>query len=355
MANKRRTNPAATGKHSQQRQEARQNRTTSAQNQRNRRRRVASRRSPWLLLGGAVILIAVIVGFFLFLSNQSQPSNSTKSSNSANTSADATTFKEVTNVDPNLLSQIGNGGLSNPFELPKGSPSLLTGSDGKPEIYYEGGEFCPYCAAERWGMVVAMSRFGTFHNLRETTSLSTDTYPSTSTFTFYQSSYSSSYVDFVPVEAEDQQESPLQTPTADEQQLFNTYDAPPYTTSEGANSFPFIDIGNRYIDLEAGYSPALLRTNPQDPTSSPLSQQDIASQLTTENQLSKGILGTANYLTAATCAITNNRPSTVCSDSSIQKIEASLSSGNPSVATINSTLQATLGPSPIADIWRRSM
>ena len=354
MANKRRKNPSSTGRHQQQRQEARQNRTSSAQNERNRRRRGAPKRSPWLLLGGVVILIAAIVGFFLFLSNQSSSSTgSSKTTSSSSNLVDATTLKEVTSVDPGTLSAVGTGGLSTPFKVTQGSPSFLTGSDGKPEFFYLGGEFCPFCAAERWGMVVAMSRFGTFHNLRETTSSSTDVYPNTSTFTFYQSSYSSSYVDFVPVESEDQQQNALQTPTQDEQQLVSTYDAPPYTTSQNAGDIPFIDIGNRYLALQPGYSPAMLRSNPQDQTSTPLTQQEIAAQLSSENQLSKDILGTANYLTAATCAITKNQPSTVCSDSSIQKIETSLSSGNQSGATISGALQAMLGGAPVADIWRR--
>ncbi len=352
MANKRRTNLTTSKNHSQQRQETRQNRPNSPQSQRNRRKRVAPNRTPWLLLGGTIVLIVAIVGFFLYLSNQ--PS-STKSSSAASNLVDATTLKEVTDVDSTLLSQIGTGGLSNSFQLTQGSPSLLTGSDGKPEVFYEGGEYCPFCAAERWGIVVAMSRFGTFHNLRKMTSLSTDTYPNTSTFTFYQSSYNSSYLDFVPVEVKDQQEAPLQTPTSDEQQLFNTYDAPPYTTSQNAGGLPFIDIGNRYIGLEAGYSPVVLRANPQDPTSSPLSQQDIAGQLSSGNQLSKDILGTANYLTAATCAITNNQPSSVCSDPAIQKIETSLSSstGNQSGAKVGSSSLATIEEAPVADISRR--
>ena len=28
-----------------------------------------------------------------------------------------------------------------------------------------GAEYCPYCAAQRWAMIVALSRFGTFSGL----------------------------------------------------------------------------------------------------------------------------------------------------------------------------------------------
>ncbi len=34
-----------------------------------------------------------------------------------------------------------------------GQPALTSG--GKPQIVYMGAEYCPYCAAERWAMVVA--------------------------------------------------------------------------------------------------------------------------------------------------------------------------------------------------------
>ncbi len=186
---------------------------------------------------------------------------------------------------------------------------------GKPEMFYYGAEFCPNCAAERWSMVVALSRFGTFSKLTATTSSSTDSDPDTSTFTFAQSNYNSSYVDFVPLENTDRQKNIIQTPTADQQQLLTNYNV---------TGYPFIDIGNRYLVTIASYNPALLRTNPKDPSSQPLSQQDIASQLATGNAVSKSILGTANYLTAAICTSTNNQPSTVCSDTSIQQIESSL-------------------------------
>jgi len=190
--------------------------------------------------------------------------------------------------------------------------------------------------------VVALSRFGTFSKLYQTTSSSTDAYPSTPTFTFYPgryggSFYTSSYIDFVPVETEDQQQNPLQTPTTAQQNLSNTYDAPPYTTSSNAGGIPFIDIGNRYVLSGASYDPAVLRTDPKNPSSQPLSQQDIANHLVDSNStVSKDILGTANYLTAAICTMTHQQPGSVCNTPGIQAIEHSLgkavSPGGPQIA-----------------------
>jgi thiol-disulfide isomerase/thioredoxin len=348
MANKRRTTSSATGKRQQQGRESQQNRAKSVQNQnarRNRRKRVAPRRSSWLFVGGALVVIAAVVGLFIFLSNQSSSSQSGSTTSSpAGTPADTTTLKEVTNVDPTLLGQVGTGGIANPFQQVSGSPSLLTGPTGKPEVFFYGAEWCPLCAAERWSIVVALSRFGTFHNLNETMSSSTDSYPNTSTFTFYNSSYSSSYIDFAPIENADRQQNTLQTPTATEQQILSRYNV---------SGYPFMDIGDRYLITQASYNPAILRTNPQDPGSQPLTQQEIASQLGSENTVSKNILGAANYLTAAICSITKNQPSTVC-DSSIQQIEAALSKqAGQSNTTSFSSRQMAIATLSASDIWYR--
>lgn len=274
------------------------------------KRRATRRRSPWPYIIGTLVVLAALIAIFIFVSRQNTPTGQ------GGTPTDKTTFQQVTNVSPSILSQVGTGNIVPPFSTPSGSPPLLTGSTGKPEVFYYGGEFCPYCAAERWGVVVAMSRFGTFHTLNETTSSSTDVYPDTSTFTFYQSSYSSSYVDFVPVEGTDRQQQPLQTLTTDQQNLVSTYD-----TSGG---IPFMDIGNKYLVTQQSYSPGVLRSDPKNPNSTPLTQQQIASQLSSVNPISQGILGTANYMTAAICSLTSNQPSTVCSASYIKSIETSL-------------------------------
>ncbi|MGC1183573.1 MAG: DUF929 family protein, partial [Candidatus Dormiibacterota bacterium] len=45
-------------------------------------------------------------------------------------------------------------------------------------VVYVGAEFCPYCALQRWALLVALSKFGTFTNLSNAVySSSTDIYP----------------------------------------------------------------------------------------------------------------------------------------------------------------------------------
>ena len=47
-----------------------------------------------------------------------------------------------------------------------GSPALwqASGTDGvtRPVVFFYGAEFAPYAAAQRWPVIVALSRFGTF-------------------------------------------------------------------------------------------------------------------------------------------------------------------------------------------------
>ncbi len=54
------------------------------------------------------------------------------------------------------------------------APALI--SNGRPEVLYVGAEYCPYCAAERSAVAVALSRFGTLHGLGQTASSPNDVY-----------------------------------------------------------------------------------------------------------------------------------------------------------------------------------
>ena len=310
--------PASAAQRREREKQQRQQRLSSNQDNRSQTRNKGKQQKQsntrqWLLIGGVLVIIAIIIGTFIILSNQqaSTPSGPTQASSQV--------FNAVTNVDPTVLATVGTGGVQNPLHPVPGPPSILVGPTGKPQFLYIGAEYCPYCAAQRWATVVALSRFGTFDKLYQTTSSSTDIYPSTPTFTFYTghyggSFYTSKYIDFVPVETEDQQQNPLQTPTTEQENLLNTYDAPPYTTQSG--SIPFIDIANQYVLVGASYSAQDLQN---------LQWQDIANNLSDPTStVAKDILGTANYMTAGICMTTHQQPGGVCNTDVIQKIEQSL-------------------------------
>ena len=117
---------------------------------------------------------------------------------------------DLTSVPASTTDKIGNGGgqvSATPKAVTNGTP--LT-ANGKPEMLYMGAEYCPYCAAERWAMIEALSRFGTFSGLSTIHSASAngagqaEPYPNTPTWTFHGSSYTSKYLTFTPVEIADQ-------------------------------------------------------------------------------------------------------------------------------------------------------
>lgn len=286
-----------------------------------RKRRRHAHLGLWVSIGGTVGAVAAIVVIFILLGR-----NSANPGGAYPTMAmDPTVLKEMTTVDPSVLASVGTGqGQTKPTKLSGTAP--LTGPNGKPEVLYYGAEYCPYCAAERWGLIVALSRFGTLNHLHQTTSSSTDIYPSTNTFSFYGSSYTSQYLDFVPLEVESYQGVSLETPTAAQQQLINQYNA--------GGSFPFIDIGNQYTIVGASYSPQVL---------SNMSWQQIAAALSNaQSAVAQNILGTANYLTAAMCQATNQQPSSVCQAAPIPQVQQALNASTGNTGTPGNVLSVSL-------------
>jgi hypothetical protein len=193
-------------------------------------------------------------------------------------------------------------------------PQSVTGpplsTAGKPELLYIGAEFCPLCAAERWPMAVALSRFGTLGGVKLTQSASNDSYPNTATLDFIGSTYTSRYLSFTPVENQDRSHNPLEKVSPAQDALWSKYQP----TSKG---FPFLDFGNRYVISSPTYDPAVLKG---------LTQQQIASRLATPSDpVAKAVDGAANVLTAAICAITKDQPATICTSPVIKGIAARIS------------------------------
>jgi hypothetical protein len=213
---------------------------------------------------------------------------------------------EITSLPASELESIGQGTANNLIKPVTGTS--LTGATGNPEVLYVGGEFCPFCAAERWPVIIALSRFGTFSGLKATSSSSTDAYPNTATFTFHGATYTSQVIDFRGVETTDRDRNPLDSLTAADQQLFNKYDT--------QGTIPFVDLGNRYAFVGAMYSPDVLADK---------SWQSIANDLQDPSSAqAKAIIGSANLLTAAICKLTSDQPPTVCSSPMIQSLEKKL-------------------------------
>ena len=75
-----------------------------------------------------------------------------------------------------MLTRVSPGQEIIPLQTVKTSgPPLTIG--GKPAIVFVSEESCPFCAAERWSLVVALSHFGTWSHLGFTTSSAADVRP----------------------------------------------------------------------------------------------------------------------------------------------------------------------------------
>ena len=218
--------------------------------------------------------------------------------------ASASLQAAVTSVSQATLHAVGNpAGLAGPTKITGRQPPLV-GADGKPEILYVGAEYCPFCAAQRWALTVALSHFGSFTGLETTHSSSSDVDPDTPTLSFYGSTYTSAALDFVPVELSTNQvvggEYPtLQRMTSAQQSLLDAYDRSPYTSQPGA--IPFIDVDNRFVMIGASYDPAVLRGR---------SFAEIADALShPSSAIAQAVDGTANLFVTAITDATGLRPS----------------------------------------------
>lgn len=277
--------------------------------------RRAERRRQLMITGTSVIGVLAIVAVFVIIK---VTSGGTASGGSTTGQQLAAVTSQLSSVPPSTLDKVGQGVVGskqfpNPMIKIAGSP--LT-ANGKPEVLYMGAEYCPFCATERWAMVVALSRFGTFSNLHYIHSSPTDTPASIPTLTFYKSGYTSKYVAFTPVEMQKIDRSTLQTPTSAQNSVLTKYDAPPYVQASSAGSIPFMDFGGKWMISGASYNYQVLQGQ---------SWSQIAAALhDPSSTIAQGADGTANYFTAAICNLTNNQPSSVCSSTAVKSLEGKI-------------------------------
>ncbi len=288
-------------------------------------RRAEQRRRILIASGSVVVVLAIVVAFIVIKLNSSPAADN--SPNGPTGAALASVVTNVTSVPASTLDTVGdgNGAFTGKIQTIKPAGAPLT-TNGKPEMLYMGAEYCPYCAAARWAMIVALSRFGTFSGLQTIHSAAAngagqaEPDPNTPTWTFVHSTYTSKYLTFTPVELQTNipdsstgTYTNLQTPTNAQQALLTKYDATPYTSEAGA--IPFIDFGNKYLSIGSPYNPAVL---------SGLSWSTIAADLHNPNSaVAQAVNGTANYFTAAICKMTGNQPASACT-ATVQSLESQI-------------------------------
>jgi thiol-disulfide isomerase/thioredoxin len=267
-------------------------------------KRIEQRKRAMTIIGavvGVAVLVAVIA--IVAITHKSSKTNTVSGNRAVATAA---VVHDVSAVPVSTLNTVGVGPVVTYPAKVTGQPALTSG--GKPEMLFIGAEFCPYCAAERWSMGVALSRFGTFNGYDTVSSSATDVDPSTPSLDFDKYKYSSKYLTFTAVENEDRNQKPLQNTTAAQNAT--------WLKVGGSQSFPFVDFGNKFKITGPSFDPAILKG---------LSQAQIGSQLANpKSKASQAINGAANVITAAICGMTNNQPSTVCT-STITSLQSKFS------------------------------
>jgi hypothetical protein len=280
----------------------------------------------WLAIGLVVVIVATLVLVKVLSGSPAAKGNGSFSP------IDATTMAQITGVPMSVFNTVGVTSqvvqVSPPIAV-KGQPPLTAQTSSGttvPEVFYMGAEYCPYCAAQRWSTIIALSRFGQWSGLGNMASYAHDTYPNTPTFTFVRASYKSKYLVFKGVEeyanylnAAGTNYQPLQTPTSAQLALVEKYDTGKYihglTKSDG-NPIPFISFDNKFLVSGASYSPDTL-TN--------LTRANIATGLSDPTSpVTDAIIASANYQTAAICSLTNNQPSNVCTSSGVMAAKTAM-------------------------------
>jgi len=284
------------------------------------------RRSPTALLTWGVVALVMIVVIVLVVVKFTGSSTSTSGSAPSPQPVPATIAQDVTHIPSSVYNAVGVTSPTVPVTAPKavaGQPPLT--SHGKPEVFYMGGEFCPFCAAERWAMIASFSRFGTLTGLETMESSSTDVDPSTQTFTFVNAHFASPYMALETREIYSNEENSagtgytiLQPLTKAQTALVKKYDVSKYTGAPAteSGSIPFVDIGNRFIVAGASYSPSTLQG---------LSRSQIASGLSDpKDPTTKAIVASSNYISAAICATDGGKPASVCTSKGVAEAAKAL-------------------------------
>ena len=274
----------------------------------------------WLAVGLVVVVVAVLVIIKV------AGSNSSSGGTGSFQAADPTVVAEVTKIPATIFNTVGVKSPVAQVTAPQaliGQPELTAKSSTGatvPEVFYLGAEYCPFCAAQRWSTIIALSRFGTWSGLgnMQSSTLVGEAYPGTPTFTFVKAKYSSTYLAFASIEQLTNVFSqslnnytPLQTPTKAQQALVTKYDTSKYVKGIAPNSnpIPFMTFANKFLVSGASFTPATLAG---------LTRGAIASGLSDPTSpVTDAIIASANYQTAALCSITKNQPGPVCTSSGV--------------------------------------
>jgi hypothetical protein len=274
-------------------------------NQRRRRRRLSG------IFSALVVVVAAAFG----LAQISGPSGSSKGGAGARLAA---YFQASVNIPDTTLAAVGVPGSIQP---PTIVTSLAATAPTQHVVSYVGAEYCPYCAIQRWALLVALSKFGAFESLNNSVySSSNDAFPNLASWSFVSSRYSSQYFNFDPTELTSSVPDghggyqPLETMDAGQKVSFNQYDP--------QGSLPFIDMGNGVVAVGASSSPSVLEG---------LSLSQIGSDIQDPaSPVAQAVDGTANYIIAGLCSMISGSQPAICNSPTVAIARSYINVGHSS-------------------------
>lgn len=249
-------------------------------------------------VGVVVLVVAAVVVLVLVKSSKSGDSDS---ASLVPEPAPASIATDVAEVPLSAIAAAHAAGTSTNPPRPIADGKLRK-AEGKPDVLYMGGLFCPYCAGERWALAVALSKFGTFSDLDIVHSAESDV----PTLSFTGSTFQSDYVTFTPKEIRGNEKqgngwNELETATDEQMALL---------ADPGGGSFPFIDFGGKMYQSGGSVDVSLLIGE---------KQTEIAEKLaaSTDSDTSQGSLpGNVNQVAGEfiqiICGLTDGQPGDVC-------------------------------------------
>jgi Domain of unknown function (DUF929) len=276
-----------------------------------------SRRAARFAWGAVTVILVGVTALIVYaLTRSTAPQDVSRA---PVTSSDI--LASLSSVPASVDDAVGAGNAGTPVTPPvllHGQPLLE--SNGKPEVLFVGAEYCPFCAAERWPLILALSRFGHFSVLHNVQSAQNDAFSGIQSFSFVHSTYSSRYVSFTGVE--------LYSTTVDAQGGYAKIasltpseaallarDGPP-TGAVGSSGIPFVDVANRMASSTSGFSPAVLVGESQSAIATALDQPG--------KPIADAVVAAANELTAGICEATGGQPADVCSSKGVRAADSAL-------------------------------
>ncbi|MDA8183416.1 MAG: DUF929 family protein [Acidimicrobiales bacterium] len=299
-----------------------------SRNRRRRRRRLS---------GLCVLVVVALVGAFA----PTLQANKSGNTLATGTSRLASYFEASVNVPDATLAAVG---LPSSVAVPtKVTPTIATAPSNQ-VISYVGAEFCPFCAIQRWSLLVALSKFGTFSHLSDKVlSSSSDVYPNLASWSFVGARYTSPYFTFDPTELFSSVPDgsggyqPLEKMSAAQKTAFDQFDP--------QGGLPFVDLGNHFVTIGASSSPSVLQG---------LSLEQIGSSLADPaSPVARGVDGTANYLIAGMCSMVSGTKPAICSTATTALALRALGSGSSPAGSTSSSKPPVQPPTnaPMSE-WR---